>query len=232
MGFTHDALSTHKVNVGFSVFRIILAIIVVALSVSVVSDLENSINLSGGLTSSDEEVNDSIQTLFKILKGFASVAGVAVLITDGIGLLSYFIWSKGLNIFYIVAASLIIVVLFVCGLLAAIPAGGISTQCSYLDRECVPCDLSETLCDAKALAAGKDCYYRTDAYQTVCVDIGDKLNAVVAILFILAVLEFIGAIMGCCGCEHIGHSHYDPVMVVHHHHGAPQTQTAYFQVPQ
>jgi len=205
MGFKQSAGSIHKFNMGFSALKIVIAIALIGVSFTVITAIEKSTTFG------------DVAWFFKLAKNAGIVTGVAVIVIEALGIISYVAWNKGLNITFIVLASVSLLALAGCGTVAAVPAAGTWFVCHNVTANCYICPYAtEAACYLPCAASPKTCCALKSDMDTLCEQALPKLWAVLALIFALVMFMFIGAVIGCCACGYIGRFEqgYSPVATI------------------
>jgi len=207
-----ESHSVHRVGVVFSVLKIILAFVLLGLASGLPTDIQNSNPTESNLNA------EAANALFAMLKHLGVVAAVVILVIEFIHVASICLRSRGLNITYIVLASLAVVYVLVSASIPLLGSAVLKLECLNMTQNCYNCPTgtAPAACVLAAGLANKDCWYYSSDYELLCENALPKLSGVTAIMYVLAVLVFIASILGCVGCNRLD----------------TQPQVRYFAAPQ
>jgi len=193
----------HKTNIVFSVLKIILAAVLVVLCAAYMNVV------IGETQSLDSKV---IEGLVKFFRGMGIIAGVTIIVIEFLGIISFIIKSKSLNIFFIIWVVLLSIALIAIGIYATLPAAATAAHCSNVTRNCYMCPFTNyATCEAERIDSGKSCFTYKVSFDLICNQTMPKLEAGLIIIFAVALLQFVASILGFCGCRRLRRSYYHEI---------------------
>jgi len=156
----------------------------------------------------------TIEHAFTVAKYVGIFAGLAVILIEISGLLSFCLWSREIQIAFIVGMSLLVTFLLSAGVWIANPIVNSTVSCDYISANCYQCTApsSPTTCAANGVL--KPCWVYESTYKFVCKNHLLRAEATVALMLVLVIFQFIAAILACIGLRHVEEKgdEYNPIM--------------------